>query len=86
MKSSKNLRAIFTTKGLGKGSGLGLSQALGFVRQARGTIKVDSKVGRGTTVTLFFPQVTANFIRRRRKCRPTRDARSGRLAGYRWRC
>jgi signal transduction histidine kinase len=48
---------FFTTKDVGKGTGLGLSQVLGFVRQARGSLKVDSKVGHGTTVTLYLPQL-----------------------------
>ncbi len=47
---------FFTTKGVGKGTGLGLSQVYGAVRQAGGTVRIDSRLGEGTTVRLFLPQ------------------------------
>jgi PAS domain S-box-containing protein len=46
---------FFTTKEVGKGTGLGLSQVYGFVHQAGGTIQADSKVGQGTTITVYMP-------------------------------
>ncbi|CAA9489975.1 MAG: Signal transduction histidine kinase [uncultured Sphingomonadaceae bacterium] len=46
---------FFTTKGVGKGTGLGLAMASGFMRQSRGRLEIDSAVGRGTTVRMLFP-------------------------------
>lgn len=48
---------FFTTKPAGQGTGLGLPQVYGFAQQSGGTVRVVSKVGRGTTVSLFLPCV-----------------------------
>ncbi|MEJ2653586.1 MAG: ATP-binding protein, partial [Gammaproteobacteria bacterium] len=52
---SKIFDPFFTTKEVGKGTGLGLSQVYGFAHQAGGTIKAESTVGQGTTLTIYRP-------------------------------
>jgi signal transduction histidine kinase/ActR/RegA family two-component response regulator len=47
---------FFTTKGTGQGTGLGLSQIFGFVRQSDGAVAVESESGVGTTVCIVLPR------------------------------
>jgi len=46
---------FYTTKGVGEGSGLGLSSAYGIVKQHRGDIALSSEVGKGTTFQICLP-------------------------------
>src|SRR6478672_7019166 len=46
---------FFTTKPVGKGTGLGLSQIFGFAHQSGGEVGIESKVGRGTSVSIYLP-------------------------------
>ena len=47
---------FYTTKGIGQGSGLGLSMVFGYMKQSGGQVKIYSEVGVGTTVRLYFPK------------------------------
>ena len=52
----KVMEPFFTTKDVGKGSGLGLSMVYGFAKQSNGAFRLDSELGRGTTAELWLPR------------------------------
>jgi signal transduction histidine kinase len=71
---SKMFDPFFTTKEVGKGTGLGLSQVYGFAHQAGGTVTADSKVGQGTTISVYLPscadeQITSEELSAKTKTR-----------------
>jgi PAS domain S-box-containing protein len=47
---------FFTTKPIGQGTGLGLSMIYGFLRQSNGSVRIDSRVGHGTTIEICLPR------------------------------
>lgn len=53
---------FFTTKPVGQGTGLGLAMARGFAHQSGGGFAIDSAPGRGTTVTLWFPEADGVLV------------------------
>ena len=53
---SRIFEPFFSTKGVGEGTGLGLSTVFGIVQQSGGTIGVASKPGHGTTFKIHFPR------------------------------
>ena len=50
---------FFTTKPVGKGTGLGLSQIFGFAHESGGEVGIESKVGKGTIVSIYLPRTEA---------------------------
>lgn len=52
----KALDPFFTTKSVGKGSGMGLPQAYGFAKQSGGTLLLQGGLGEGTTAILYLPK------------------------------
>jgi PAS domain S-box-containing protein len=48
---------FFTTKSVGKGSGLGLSMVDGFVSQSGGRLQIDSEFGAGARISIWLPEI-----------------------------
>ena len=55
---------FYTTKPIGQGTGLGLSQVYGFVSQSHGFVRIESTPGEGTTVRLYLPRCRTERIER----------------------
>jgi signal transduction histidine kinase len=53
---------FFTTKAAGNGTGLGLTTVYAFIRNSGGHLDVTSTVGKGTTISLFFPSGEAHAL------------------------
>ena len=53
----KIVRPFFTTKGVGKGTGMGLSQVVEALQKHHGALTIDSKVGSGSAFTLYLPLI-----------------------------
>jgi len=53
---ARAIEPYFTTKEIGLGSGLGLSQVYGFAQQSGGAVTIASAVGKGSSITLFLPR------------------------------
>ena len=73
------LEPFFTTKEVGKGSGLGLSMVYGFATQSGGSLSIDSRLGYGTRIELLLPVARAPAAAAT-EARPAHDAAHGRRA------
>jgi PAS domain S-box-containing protein len=58
----KVMEPFFTTKEVGKGSGLGLSMVYGFAQQSNGAFRLDSTLGQGTRAELWLPRAPTSAI------------------------
>src|SRR5205814_7415539 len=59
---AKAFEPFFTTKEIGKGSGLGLSQVLGFAKQSGGGVRIDTRVPEGTSVKVYLPRAAEKSV------------------------
>src|SRR4029077_15216385 len=59
---AKAFEPFFTTKEIGKGSGLGLSQALGLAKQSGGGMRIESRPGEGTSVRVYLPRTAEDEV------------------------
>jgi CheY-like chemotaxis protein len=69
---------FFTTKEVGKGSGLGLAQVYGVARQSGGALRIESTVGQGTAVEIYLPR---SFGRPAAAAEPRQRQPAGTVAG-----
>jgi PAS domain S-box-containing protein len=76
------LEPFYTTKGIGKGSGLGLAQVYGFAHGSEGSVQIESKAREGTKVLLLFPRSKEVPI----PASASTDSRAGAVIGEQLRC
>ncbi|HEX6741637.1 MAG TPA: ATP-binding protein, partial [Sphingomicrobium sp.] len=76
----KVMEPFFTTKDVGKGSGLGLSMVYGFAKQSNGAFLIESEIGQGTTARLWLPRAPARQATARKTTEPKRREAARKLS------
>jgi len=66
----KAIQPFFTTKEAGKGTGLGLSMVYGFASQSKGFMRIESQVGKGTAIELYFPRARGGMATEQARSEP----------------
>jgi signal transduction histidine kinase len=59
---AKVFEPFFTTKEIGRGSGLGLSQVLGFAKQSGGGVRIETRLSEGTSVKVYLPRAAGDSV------------------------
>jgi PAS domain S-box-containing protein len=60
--ASRAIEPFFTTKEVGKGTGMGLSQVYGLVQQSGGDLEIETEVGQGTAILIYLPALATSDI------------------------
>jgi CheY-like chemotaxis protein len=68
---ARAIEPFYTTKPIGQGTGLGLSQVYAVVRESGGTLGIDSELGKGTTVRMVLPAGAPSVVRPESNTPPT---------------
>jgi signal transduction histidine kinase/CheY-like chemotaxis protein len=68
---ARAIEPFYTTKPIGQGTGLGLSQVYAVVRESGGTLAIDSEAGRGTTVRMILPAGAPPVVQPQSNAPPT---------------
>jgi len=79
--AARAIEPFFSTKPLGKGTGLGLAQVYGIAQQAGGTLRIESEAGKGTEVHILLPAAAPPQAREEGRAAPEAEAPEAAASG-----